>query len=88
MIDTFVSTILDYIQIVVEETITKKEIRVGLIFFATFIILQRFSALPDFVLGVIMGICLACFILGLLPTKIYETIKSKKNKFFRVITKS
>jgi MFS superfamily sulfate permease-like transporter len=83
-----VSTILNYRQTIVEETIMKKEIRIGLVLFASFIILQRFSALPDFVLGIIMGICLACFILGLLPTKISETIKSKKNKLFRVITKS
>ena len=66
----------------------KKEIRVGLIFFASFIILQRFTILPNFGLGIIMGICLACFVLGLLPAKIYETIKNTKNKVFQGITKS
>jgi len=66
----------------------KKEIHVGLVFFASAMILQRFFALPDFVLGIMIGISLFCFVLALLPKEVYEAIKNKKSNILQKITKS
>jgi hypothetical protein len=61
------------------EAYMRREIRIGLVFFASFIILQRFSVLPDIFLGIIMGISICSFVIGLLPPTAYNAISDFKN---------
>jgi len=58
----------------------RKELRTSIVFFACYLILQRFMALPDIFMGILMGLCISCLITGILPIKAYEVIINKKNK--------
>jgi len=58
----------------------RKELRTGIVFFACYIILQRFMTLPDIFIGMIMGLCISSIVIGILPVKAYEAISDNKNK--------
>jgi len=58
----------------------RKELRMGLVYLACYIILQRFMALPIVFMGIIFGLCLSFIVMGILPVKAYETVMDNKNK--------
>jgi len=56
------------------------ELRTGIVFLACYLILQRFMALPDIFMGILMGLCISSIIVGILPVKAYETVNDSKNR--------
>jgi len=58
----------------------RKEFRTGIVFLACYLILQRFMALPDIFMGMLMGLCVSFIIVGILPIKAYEAISNNKKK--------
>lgn len=61
----------------------RKELSLGLGGLAIYLILNRFTTLPDMVLGILMGISFAFGVVGLLPAKIYNNLKVWKKGLFR-----
>ena len=58
----------------------RREFRTGIVFLACYLILQRFMALPDIFMGILMGLCISSVIVGILPVKAYETVNNNMNK--------
>jgi hypothetical protein len=61
----------------------RKELSLGLGFLALYFILSRFSSLPSFFLGGLMGLSLCLMLVGALPDKVYQRLKDRKKKLFR-----
>ena len=60
----------------------RKEARIGLVFLACYIILNRFMVLPSIFLGIMLGLTVVHIVLGLLPKKTYETVITNKRRIF------
>ena len=56
----------------------KKELKIGILTLALFIILERFTSTPDFVLGMLIGLSIAYNLLALLPDSAYNKFKAWK----------
>lgn len=57
----------------------KKELRLGIVSLAIYLIFKRFLNTPDFILGFLMGLVLLFFTVGLLPKNIYLKIRNFKS---------
>lgn len=55
----------------------------GVGLFVLYILLERFTATPTFVLGIIIGIALAAIVLALLPAPAWLRLRAFKNRLFR-----
>ena len=62
----------------------KKELRVGILLQSIYLILNQFLNIPNFILGLLLGLGLCLIIIGILPEKAYVKIKQFKN----TVTKS
>ena len=62
----------------------KKELRVGILLQSIYLILNQFLNIPNFILGLLLGLELCLIIIGILPEKAYVKIKQFKN----TVTKS
>ena len=56
----------------------RKELQIGLLFVAAYIILSRFSPISVYILGALLGFGLAFEIIGILPDNAYQRIKRWK----------
>lgn len=56
----------------------RKELRVGIILQATYLALNRFFNIPDFISGFFIGLGLFLIVIGILPEKTYGKIKQLK----------
>lgn len=54
----------------------KKELRVGILLQVIYLILDRFFNIPDFTLGLLLGLGLCLIVIGLLPEKTHFKIKN------------
>lgn len=63
----------------------RKELSIGLIAFGLGLAANQFFQLPEFVMGVLLGISLCFEIIGSLPEKAYQTLKQKKKMLFNRI---
>ena len=61
----------------------RKERNIGLALIAANLILGRFTAMPEFALGILLGLGLAFLLIGSLPAKAYNGLKSWKNSIRR-----
>ena len=64
----------------------KKELRLGILSIAIYLVFKRFLNIPDFILGFLMGLALLFIIIGLLPEKTYVKIKKIKNSAIKSIS--
>lgn len=64
----------------------KKELRLGILSIAIYLVFKQFLNIPDFILGFLMGLALLFIIIGLLPEKIYVKIKKIKNSAIKSIS--
>lgn len=56
----------------------KKELKLGILLQAIYLILNRFLNIPNFVLGLLLGLGLCFIIIGILPERAYVRIKQLK----------
>ena len=56
----------------------KKELRVGILLQTIYLILDRLFNIPDFILGLLLGLGLCLIAIGILPEKAYAKIKQLK----------
>ena len=56
------------------------ELRIGLLLFALYVILSRFSEMPHFVLGVLIGVSVCLMLIGSLGDAQYSALKSLKKR--------
>ncbi len=56
----------------------KKELRLGIVSLAIYLIFKRFLNTPDFILGLLLGLGLCLIVIGILPEKAYSKIKQLK----------
>jgi len=56
----------------------RKELKIGILTLVLYIILERFTSTPDFVLGMLIGLSIAYNLLGLLPDSAYNKFKEWK----------
>lgn len=56
----------------------KKELRVGILLQTIYLILDRLFNIPDFILGLLLGLGLCLIVIGILPEKAYSKIKQLK----------
>lgn len=56
----------------------KKELRLGVLLNATYLVLNRFLNIPNFILGVLLGLGFCFVIIGILPERTYVKIKQLK----------
>jgi len=59
----------------------KKELRVGILLQTIYLIIDRFLNIPDFILGLLLGLGLCLIVIGILPEKAYFKIKKTKTHF-------
>ena len=57
----------------------KKELRLGILLQAIYLILNRFLNIPNFILGLLLGLGLCFIIIGILPERAYVKIKQLKS---------
>lgn len=62
----------------------RREIRFGLLAYALYIVLNRFTSVPDLFLGILMGMTLCFYTLGLLPEKLYTRLKAWKRAVIKL----
>lgn len=56
----------------------RQELRAGILLQSIYLILDRFFTVPDFILGLLLGLGLCLIIIGILPEKAYTKIKQLK----------
>ena len=56
----------------------KRELKWGIFLQANYLILKRFLDIPNFILGILLGLGLCLIIIGILPERIYLKIKQLK----------
>ena len=56
----------------------KRELKWGIFLQAIYLILKRFLDIPNFILGILLGLGLCLIIIGILPERIYLKIKQLK----------
>lgn len=56
----------------------KKEFKIGLLCFALYMILYRFTNVHHIILGIIFGISMGAYLLGLLPSTVKNKIRNFK----------
>lgn len=61
----------------------RRELQIGLLAGVLYIILNRFTSTPDLFLGLLMGLALCLYIVGLLPEKIYTRLKAWKKALIK-----
>ena len=64
----------------------KKELRLGILSIAIYLVFKRFLNIPDFILGFLMGLGLCLIVIGILPEKTYVKIKKIKNSAIKSIS--
>lgn len=57
----------------------RKELKAGLWFFLIYSLLNRFSVIPDFIHGALIGLGLCFITIGILPDKAYKSLKAFKH---------
>jgi hypothetical protein len=62
----------------------RREFFMGLITGGLFIVLNRFTSVPDLFLGLLMGLTLCFYMVGLLPEKIYTRLKTWKRAVIKL----
>lgn len=62
-----------------EVLILNKELKVAILLQAIYLILDRFFNVPDFIMGLLLGVGLCFVVIGILPRKSHSTIKQFKN---------
>ena len=56
----------------------RKELSIGIIIWLFYTIFNRFLNIPDFFAGIIQGIGMLLIVIGILPDKSYDKLKSWK----------
>ncbi|MDL2233529.1 hypothetical protein LJC63_08150 [Ruminococcaceae bacterium OttesenSCG-928-L11] len=56
----------------------RKESYIGIGLLAAYLLLMRFTPLPDIFLAILLGLGLCAIVIGILPEHIYEKIKLLK----------
>jgi len=56
----------------------RNELKIGILSLVLYIILERFTSTPDFVLGMLIGLSIAYNLLALLPDSAYNKVKAWK----------
>lgn len=67
--------------------IMKKETALGLILLAAFLVANQFTSLPHLLLGGMIGLACCFLLIGGLPEKRYNTVKSFKQKVYQKVHK-
>ena len=57
-----------------------KETNIGVGFLALYLVLDRFTSLPDLLLGFILGIGISLFLVGMLSQETRERLKGVKKR--------
>lgn len=57
----------------------RKELRLGILLQAIYLIVNRFLNIPNFILGLLLGLGLCFIIMGILPERAYVKIKQLKS---------
>ena len=56
----------------------RKELSIGIIIWLFYTIINRFTTIPNLPAGIIQGIGMALIVVGILPNKAYDRLKSWK----------
>ena len=64
----------------------KRITQIGLLFFAAYCILSRFTEMPDFLQGIMLGTSICFLLVSLIPEKVYNRIINFKVKIKNDIT--
>ncbi len=66
----------------------KTELKLGILLQTIYLVLIRFFNIPDFVLGILLGLALSLLIIGVLPEAYYKNIKDKKCHILDLLLKN
>lgn len=58
----------------------RKELRIGLCLFGVFLLLNVFDETPELLLGMLFGFALCFEMIGILPDRAYQKLKSWKRR--------
>lgn len=62
----------------------RTELKMGITLFALYLVLNRFSSAPDFIIGFLAGLSLFLEVIGFLPEKAYQKMKNLKRTLFKI----
>ena len=65
------------------KTKMRKELRIGLIAFVLFLILNRFFNMPEVVMGILMGLGISLLIVGSLSKGSYQKLRNWKKSLVK-----
>lgn len=61
----------------------RKELTIGLLIYGITMITSQFISLPEFVMGLLMGLAICFELTGLINDRAYEKLKNDKKTIFR-----
>ena len=61
----------------------RKELKIGLLLFATAMVLRNFDILPEFLYGALLGLAIGFELIGALSEEKYQRLKAWKKSLFK-----
>lgn len=65
----------------------RPELRIGFILYAFVLVLNQITAVPEFFMGLFLGLAIFFDLMGILPEKVYCKLKCFKKNFFKKLIK-
>lgn len=62
----------------------RNELKIGLLLYAVTLALRCFTSVPEFLMGLLLGLAICFEIVGILPENAYHRIKRFKKKLFKL----
>jgi len=66
------------------ELFVRKELKIGLLLWAVSLTLNCFTIVPHFLLGILFGVAICFEIIGSMPEKVYQKIKTWKGILLKI----